>query len=213
MLTVWGRTNSLNVQKVMWAIGELEIVHQRHDVGGKFGGLDTDAYRRLNPNRRIPVIEDGGAVVWESNAIVRYLAARYGEGRLWASDPGSRAAADQWMDWMQTTLSPDLSTVFWGLVRTPRARRDAAAIEAAARALGAHYAILDAQLDGKAFITGDSLTMADIPAGTTCYRYYSLPVERPRLANVEAWYARLQERPAYRQQVMVSYEDLRVADA
>ncbi|MGH6960833.1 MAG: glutathione S-transferase, partial [Dongiaceae bacterium] len=136
MLTVWGRTNSLNVQKAMWTIGELDLPHRRRDVGGKFGGLDTEAYGRLNPNRRIPVIDDDGVVVWESNAIVRYLAARYGQGSLWAVDPGARAAADQWMDWMQTTLSPDLSTVFGGLVRTPRSKRDPAAIDAAARSLG-----------------------------------------------------------------------------
>src|SRR5262249_14445383 len=104
MLKIWGRTTSSNVQKVMWAVGELGLEHERIDAGGKYGGLETAAYGQLNPNRRIPTVEDGDAVVWESNVIVRYLAAKFGAGELWPSDPGARASADQWMDWQQTTL-------------------------------------------------------------------------------------------------------------
>src|SRR5262245_34169260 len=119
MLRIWGRTSSSNVQKAMWAVGELALAHERIDAGGDFGRLDTDEYARLNPNRRIPTLEDGRVVLWESNVIVRYLAAQYGAGGLWPTDPAVRGVADQWMDWQQTTLGPEMRTVFWGLVRTP----------------------------------------------------------------------------------------------
>jgi len=213
MLKVWGRRTSSNVQKVMWAVAELGLEHERIDVGGSFGGLDTPEFGALNPNRLIPVIDDGGVVIWESHAIVRYLAARYGRGTLWPEDPGERARADQWMDWLHTTVWPDLGRIFMGLVRTPPSRRDMQAIAEAAERLGRTYAILDRALEGRAYLLGDELGMGDIPLGTSLYRYYTLePVERPRLANLEAWYRRLQARPAYAEHAMVSYESLRVGD-
>jgi glutathione S-transferase len=203
MLRIWGRNNSINVQKVMWAVGEVGLEHERIDVGGAFGGLDTPEYGRLNPNRRIPTVEDGEVVVWESNACVRYLAARYGAGTLWPEDPARRAAADCWMDWQQTTLLADMTVTFWGLIRTPAAERDHAAIEAAAKRLGTTWRILDQHLASRRFVAGDSLTIGDIPVGASCYRYYGLPIERPQLPNVEAWYDRLKERAPFRAHVMV----------
>ena len=206
MLKVWGRTNSINVQKVMWTVGELGIPHERIDAGGAFGRLDTDGYGRLNPNRRVPTIEDddgGRVVVWESNAIVRYLAARYGAGSLWPGDPAARARADMWMDWMQTELVPDMTVVFWGLIRTPEEKRDGAAIGAAAKRLGDRWRIVDGWLGERAFIAGDGLTMGDVPVGAACYRYHALPIERPPLPRVEAWYARLRGRPPFREHVMI----------
>ena len=202
-MRIWGRPNSINVQKVMWTVAELGVEHERIDAGGAFGGLDTDAYGALNPHRRIPVVEDEGVVVWESNACVRYLAARYGAGGLWPEAPAARAQADQWMDWQQTTPHPDMTIVFWGLIRTPEAERDPAAIAAAAQRLGTIFGVLDAHLAKRRFVAGDALTMGDIPAGAACYRYHTLPIERPRLAHLEAWYARLQERPAFRGHVMI----------
>src|ERR1043165_8850475 len=124
MVRIWGRTTSSNVQKVMWAVGELGVPHERIDAGREFGGLATAAYGALNPNRKIPTIEDGNVVLWESNVMVRYLAAKFGSGTFWPVDDGTRGIADQWMDWQQTTLRDDMSTVFWGLVRTPPAERD-----------------------------------------------------------------------------------------
>jgi glutathione S-transferase len=203
MLKIWGRNNSINVQKVMWAVGELGRPHERIDVGGAFGGLDGAEYRALNANGRIPTIEDDGVVVWESNACVRYLAARYSAGSLWPEDPVARAAADMWMDWQQTTLLTDMTTVFWGLVRTPEAERDHAAIEAAAGRLGGLWRRLDNHLAGRRYVAGDHFTMGDIPVGATCYRYYQLAIERPKLAAIEAWYGRLQEREPYRTHVML----------
>jgi glutathione S-transferase len=203
MLKVWGRNNSINVQKVMWTVGELGLEHERIDAGGRFGGLDTPAYGALNPNRLVPVIEDDGVVVWESNAIVRYLAARYGEGGLWPADPARRAQADKWMDWKITCLQPDMTVVFWGLVRTPPEQRDTARIDSAAERLGRTFAILDEHLAGHRYVAGDNLTMGDIPVGAACYRYHALPIKRPALPALESWYARLREREPFRSHVMI----------
>ena len=203
MLRIWGRTSSINVQKVMWAVGELGLAHERVDAGGAFGGLDGEDYGARNPNRRIPTIDDEGVVVWESNACVRYLAARYDAGGLWPEDPAARARSDMWMDWQQTTLIPDMTVVFWGLIRTPEDKRDHGAIDAAAKRLGVSWRVLEAQLAGRRFVAGDRLTIGDIPVGAACYRYLGLPIERPPLPNLEAWYERLKQRAAYREHVML----------
>ncbi len=203
MIRVWGRRNSINVQKVMWTIAELGLDHERIDAGGAFGKLDTPEYGRLNPNRKIPVIEDGAVVVWESNAIVRYLAAAYGSGGLWPEQAAARAEADRWMDWQLTELSPLMHPIFWGLVRTPAERRDMAAITEAATAIGPVWRILDDHLARRRFVGGDSLTMGDIPVGCAYWRYRNLEVAKPPLPHLEAWFARLEERPGYREHVML----------
>lgn len=202
MITLWGRTNSGNVQKAMWALAELGLEHERIDAGGDYGGLDTVAYGALNPNRRVPTLRDGTVVLWESNVIVRYLAARYGAGGLWPTDAGVRGVADQWMDWQQTTLGPEMRIVFWGLVRTSPERRDRAAIDAAIDRLAELWGRLDGRLADRPFVAGDEFTMGDIPVGVMCYRYHALDVKRPRLDHLEAWYARVMERPAFRAHVM-----------
>ena len=203
MLTIWGRPNSINVQKVMWAVVELGLDHERHDVGGAFGGLDTDRYGQMNPNRKIPVLEDGDTVIWESHACVRYLAATYGEGNLWPTDPGLRSVADRWMDWKITTLLPFLHICFWGLIRTLEADRDQAAIDQAAKALGETWKLFDDHLQDRTFVIGDQLTMGDMPLGCAFYRYVNLPITRPSFPMIETWYARLQERAPFRDHVMV----------
>jgi glutathione S-transferase len=203
MLTVWGRTKSSNVQKVMWAIGELGLAHERIDAGREFGLVNTREYEALNPNQRIPTLRDGDFVLWESNVIVRYLAAKFGAGTLWPTDLARRAVADQWMDWQQTTLLPDMHTLYWGIARTPAPERDQPKIDAAIHNIKAIWGRLDAHLKGRDFIVGDTLTMGDIPVGTLCYRYHALGVERAPLDNLERWYARLQERDAFRRHVMI----------
>lgn len=203
MLKIWGRKNSINVQKVMWTVGELGLQHERVDVGGAFGGLDTPEFGAMNPNRKIPVVQDGDATVWESNAAVRYLAARYGAGSLWAEDPVRRWQADCWMDWQATTVHPDINPIFWGLIRTPEEQRDMKAIMAAAERLGRTWPILDAHLAQRSFVAGDRLTMGDIPVGCHYWRYRNLDVPRPDLPNLERWFGRLQEREPYRQHVMI----------
>ncbi|MGB3718952.1 MAG: glutathione S-transferase [Proteobacteria bacterium] len=214
MLKVWGRKTSINVQKVMWTVAELGLVHQRIDAGGQFGGLDTDEFGKLNPNRLVPVIDDNGFVLWESNAIVRYLAAVYGREKLGSADERQRALADQWMEWANSTLYSDIiATCFLGLIRTPAKDRNVAAIEKAAKRVGERLAILDAQLAGRSYILGDQLTAADIGCGSLMYRYFTLDIPRPRLENVEAWYQRLTERRAYQDHVMIDYQALKVPGA
>jgi len=214
MLKIWGRKTSINVQKVVWAVGELALPHERIDAGGPFGGLDTPEFGKLNPNRLVPVIEDDGFVLWESNAIVRYLTAVRGQRKLAATDERQRALADQWTEWANSMLYPDIIvTAFLGLIRTPAADRNVAGIEAAAKRAGERLAILDAQLAGRSYILGDQPTAADIGCGSFMYRYFTLDIPRPRLGNVEAWYQRLTERKAYQDHVMIDYQTMKVPGA
>ena len=203
MFKLWGRTNSINVQKAMWTVGELGLPHKRHDVGGPFGQLDTPDYIAKNPNQRIPTIDDGGTIVWESNAVVRYLAARYGAGTLWPTDPAARSEADRWMDWQQTTLTADMVVVFWGLIRTPADKRDMKAIEAAAQKMHQSWRILEGHMAERAYVGGDSFTMGDIPVGCFYWRYVNLPIPRPDFPNLDDWHKRLQGRAAFTKHVML----------
>jgi glutathione S-transferase len=210
MLRIWGRANSINVQKVMWTVGELAIPHERIDAGGKFGGLDTDEFRAMNPNSRVPVIDDNGAIVWESHSIVRYLAAKYGDGSLWPSDAAQRSLADRWMDWTLADLQPAfIGGVFWNFYRTPEPQRNWPLIRQGIARSAIHFKLLDRHLADKPFVGGDQLTIGDIAAGAQLYRYFELEIDRPVIPSVEAWYARLSARPAYRDHVMVPFEDLR----
>jgi len=210
MLKIWGRRSSYNVQKAMWLIGELELAHEHINAGGSAGGLDAPAFLAMNPHGRIPVIADDAATVWESHAVLRYLAARYGAGRFWSDDPAQRAAIDGWMDWSQTALQPDfLNGVFWGFYRTPDDKRNWGTINAALSRCATHFGKLDRLLDGRSFLLGETLSLADITAGTSLYRYFELEIERPSVPNVEAWYRRLCERDAYREHVMVPFGELR----
>jgi glutathione S-transferase len=214
MLKVYGRKTSVNVQKVMWTVAELQLPHTRVDAGGPFGGLDTAEYAALNPNRLVPTIDDGGFILWESLAVVRYLAERYGRGTLAPEGRHAYARADQWMEWANNTLNqPIIMTCFLQLIRTPAAQRDNNAVVAAAKLAGEKLAILDRQLEGRPFVLGDQLTMADIAAGTLLYRYFNMQIAHPRLVNLDLYYRRLTARPAYQQHVMVDFEAMKVPGA
>lgn len=209
MLKVWGRRNSFNVQKVLWLIGELEIPHEHIPAGGDFGGLNAPEFLALNPHGRIPVIDDDGHSVWESHAILRYLAARYGQKRFWSDDAWQRSAYERWMDWSQTALQPSfLNDVFFAFYRTPEKDRNWAVINRGVEQTAKHVQLLDRWLEGKSFLLGENLSLADITAGATLFRYFNIDVERPKVANVEGWYKRLQDRPAYREHIMVPFADL-----
>lgn len=203
MLKIWGRINSVNVQKVVWTAEELGVAYERVDAGMKFGIVDEPGYREMNPNGRIPTIQDEDLILWESNAIVRFLAAKYGAGRLCPVTLEARADADRWMEWCMTTIAPVITPLFQGLIRTPPERRDAKSIDEARSRMEGLAAILDAQLARKPFIAGETLTMGDIPLGCLMHRWYALPMEHPHFVNLAAWYARLGERPAYREYVML----------
>ncbi len=201
MLKLWGRVNSINVQKVLWALEELRVAYERVDAGLQFGVVNEPFYRKMNPNGRVPTIQDEGLVLWESNAIVRYLAAKHGQGLLWPTDLRTRADADRWMDWCTSTLAPAMTPVFWGLVRTPPEKRDAAKIAAGVEQCAKALELFDGCLADREYVAGKSFTMGDIPVGTFVHRWYALPLERPRAPNVEAYYARLKARPAYAKHV------------
>jgi len=197
MLKIWGRVNSVNVKKALWAAEELGLKYERIDAGMQFGLTRTPEYRRMNPNSLVPTIEDDGFVLWESHTIVRYLAAKHAAGTLWPTDPRVRADAERWMDWA-FTLQNAMRDVFWGLIRTPLEKRDAKAIEAGAkRSAELLGSVLEPALAGKDYLTGMSFTMGEIPLGCEVQRWMRVPIERPRLPNVEAWFERLRARPAF----------------
>jgi glutathione S-transferase len=201
MLKVWGRKNSSNVQKVMWALGETGVAHEHVEVGGAFGGNQDAAYLALNPNGLVPAIQDGDVVLWESNAIVRYIATKYGAGRLAPADPTMRARADQWMDWQQTTVSAPMVTCFWGLVRTPEEKRDHAAIAAAKDRYADAMRILDAHLAKLPYVAGEVFSMGDIPLAIMAHRYLFLFPDLPPLRNLQRWYGVVTARQAFRDHI------------
>jgi glutathione S-transferase len=203
MLKVWGRKYSINVQKVMWAVGELGLDHERVDAGGQFGRTKDAEYLAMNPNALVPTIDDNGFILWESNAIVRYLAAKHTAARLWPAEPTVRADADRWMDWAITTVISAMGPVFMGLIRTPPEKRDAAAIEASRAKTADALAIFDKHIAKRDYAAGKSLTMGDIPIGCAVNRWYALPIERPKMAALEAYYQRLQQRPSFKTHVMI----------
>ena len=203
MLKIWGRRNSINVQKVMWTVAELGLAHERIDAGMSYGVVNEAWYAARNPNRLVPTIDDDGVVLWESNVIVRYLAAKHAPGKFIPTDLVARAKAEMWMDWQQSTVAPGLGPLFLGLIRTPPEKRDMNAIEAGAERVRKALAVLDAQLAGRAYITGDSLTVADVPLGCAVHRWYALPMERPHLPQLRAWYERLSKRKPFADHVML----------
>ena len=210
MITIWGRATSSNVQLVMWAVAELGLEHERINAGGMHGGLDTPEYLAMNPNGLIPVIRDGEAVVWESCAILRYLAARYGDEVFWPADPVARARLDMWAEWAKLNVASTFTTgIFWQLVRTPEAKRDMDAVRATETRLKALMPLLDVRLGAGPWLGGGELSFADIVIGHFLYRYYDLSFDRAATPNIDAYYARLTERPAFAEHVMVSYESLR----
>ena len=202
MLTVWGRINSINVQKVLWTLAELGLEYRRIDAGMKFGVNDTPEYKAMNPTGLVPTIDDDGYVLWESNAIVRYLAARHAPGALYPEDLTARFDAERWMDWQALAFNTAITPVFVGLIRTPEDQRDMAGIEAARAKTESCIAILDDHLAGRDYMNGAAFTMADIPVGAGVNRWYKLPVERASRPNVERWLERLKERPGFRAHVV-----------
>ena len=201
MLKIWGRLTSVNVQKVVWCADELGLDYERTDAGGIFGIVNTPEYLAMNPNGLVPVIEDDDFVLWESNAIVRYLAAKHGEGSLWPTGLQMRADADRWMDWQAVSFNPAIGPGFWQLIRTAPEKRDPAVIEAARESGEKKLALLDAHLATREFVAGSSFTMGDIPLGCSVDRWYKLPLPRESHPHVERWYAGLRARKGAKQVV------------
>lgn len=211
MLTIWGRKTSSNVQALMWCVGELGLDHIRHDAGHRHGGTDTPAFLAMNPNGTVPVLRDGdGPPLWETGAILRYLAARHGSGAFWPADPVARADVDRWAEWAKINIAMAFTQpVFWRVVRTPAGARDPAAIRDALDAFETTLRIAEARLSALPFLAGEAFTLADIQFGHVLYRYFDIDIARRPCPAVRAYYRRLAQRPAFREHVMVSYEELR----
>jgi glutathione S-transferase len=196
MLKIWGRTNSVNVKKALWAAEELGLRYERVDAGMQFGVTKTPEYLRMNPNSLVPTIEDDGFVLWESHTIVRYLCAKHSAGKLCPSDLKARADVERWMDWA-FTFQGAMRAVFWGLIRTPPEKRDPKAIEEGRQQSIRLAEILDRYFESKSFVGGSAFTMGDIPIGCEVQRYMRVPIERPRLPALEAWFERLRQRAPF----------------
>jgi len=198
MLTIWGRTNSINVQKVLWCCGELGLKYDRIDAGMQYGVNNTPEYRALNPNGLVPTIDYDGFILWESHAILRYLCGIHGLGTLWPGTPRAFAEADRWMEWYNTTLWLSLRPVFWNLVRVAPEKRDMALVNESIKRLATNLEIADAHLAKNRYFGGKQFTMGDIPMGVAAFRWFNLPIDRPALKNLESWFARIVERPAFK---------------
>lgn len=199
MLRIWGRLSSVNVQKVVWCADEIGLAYERIDAGGAFGVTRTPEYLAMNPNALVPVIEDDGLILYESNAIVRYLAARDSPGGLWPRELRKSADVDRWMEWQSTSFTPAMRDIFWQLVRTPAEKRDAQAIEASRTECERLAAILDAHLAGSRHLTDNGFTAADIVVGCATHRWLNLPIKREPRPHLERWYGEIRSRPGARQ--------------
>jgi glutathione S-transferase len=203
MLKIWGRNTSSNVQKAMWAVGELKLEHTRIDVGGAFGKTKEPAYLAINPNSLVPTLEEeDGFTLWESNSIVRYLAGKHDKnGVLEPKDAKQRALASQWMDWQLSVVAPAIHAAFWGLIRTPAEKRDLAAIKASQDKTTAAMKMLDTQLGKTPFVAGPVFSYGDIPVGVMCYRYRQLVPGRPTMPNLDRWYETIAKRKPFQDHV------------
>jgi len=198
-LTIWGRANSVNVQKVLWCLAELDLAYERIDAGMAFGKNDQPEYLAMNPNGRVPTLVDGDYVLWESNSIMRYLNLAHGKASpIYPQSPQARAAVDRWLDWTLSTLQPVDRPVFWALVRTPKEKRDMVAIQKDVDAEAVVWRIPDALLATRRYIEGDQFTIADIALGAFARRWFGVGgVTKPKLPNLERWFALISERPGF----------------
>jgi len=203
MIKIWGRNTSSNVQKAMWAVGELELECKRIDIGGAFGKNKEPAYLAMNPNGMVPTLEEeDGFLLWESNSIVRYLAGKYDKnGVLEPKDAKRRALASQWMDWQLSVVGPAITPAFWGLIRTPPEKRDHAAIKVSQDKTAEAMKMLDGQLGKTRYAAGDAFSYGDIPVGIMCYRYVQLVPDRPKTPNLDRWYTAISRRQAFKDHV------------
>lgn len=203
MVRVLGRANSINVQKVMWLGAEVGLDIDRVDIGGPFGGNDTPEYFTKNPTGKIPTLEDGELILWESHTIVRYIAEVYGSSPWWPAKIEDRYHANQWMDFYLTVMHPPMTVLFWTLIRTPLEQRDATAFDKAVNDASNAWSLVDKHLAENKFLTGTAPTMGDIPLACAAYRWHNLDISRPDLPHLKAWYETFAARLAFQQNVML----------
>lgn len=201
-MQIWGRVNSTNVRKVLWCAAELGLAYEHVNAGGAFGLVNEPAYRAMNPNGLVPCLKDGDLVLWESNVIVRYLARQYGHEPFAPKDAKAWASADKWMDWASLSFGAPFRDVFWNLVRLPPEQRNMAEVARGTEQCARLMTLADAALAETPYLSGRDLGIGDIPLGCIAYGWFSMPIDRPELPHLAAWYARLTERPAFQSAVM-----------
>lgn len=209
MIKLWGRANAYNVQKVMWALNELNLTYEQIDVGSNPGDLETESFKQLNPHSRIPVLVDNDAVIWQSNTIIRYLINMYGSNDFATTSPIQQSHIERWMDWELATLQPDFIDLFWGFYRTTEANRDDTKIEYHRERCSDHIRQLDQQLETQPYLAGETFSIADICCATSLYRYFEMGIEVDKPKNLMSWYDRMASRPAYRKSIMVPFTELK----
>jgi glutathione S-transferase len=202
-LTIWGRSNSVNVQKALWCLAELELPFERIDAGMQFGKNNEAEYLAMNPNGRVPTLVDGDYVLWESNSVMRYLCMAYGNGTpIYPIDPKRRAAVDRWLDWTLSTVQPVDRPVFWALIRTPREKQDMTQIQKDVDVEAPVWALADRQLSTRQYMEGDHFTIADIAVGAFARRWLGFTgIDKPAFPHVERWYKDIAGRPSFAKQL------------
>jgi glutathione S-transferase len=211
-IKIWGRKTSSNVQKVLWILDELDLDYEHIGADAQFGQASTPEYRAMNPNGLVPVMQHGDLMVWESHAIMRYLAATFGEGTLWQTSPAARAPINQWEIWAVTSLIPAISKVFYAIVRAAPSKRDPKLIGETVAAASSALKILDDQLAKSKYVAGDAFSLADIPCASLMFRWETMEIDRPNLPNVARWMELIKQRPGYQKWGTISYDSLRILD-
>ena len=204
MIKIFGRSTSSNVQKALWCAAEVgvDFVHEA-EYGGDFGRVDETEYRALNPNGLVPTLIHDDFVLWESHSIIRYLGAVFGAGKLWPTDPKTRAASEKWMDWSLSALERAYFPAFYQLIRKSPEQRSQTAVDQAVKDATPLLGILNTALGDGPFVCGDQLTLGDIALAPTLHRWYNLDIPRPDTPNVRAWYDTALQRPAFGKYVAI----------
>jgi glutathione S-transferase len=197
-LHIWGRLNSINVQKVLWLCEDLKIPFERTDAGMQYGVNKTQFYLQLNPNGLVPVIKDNELVLWESHAILRYLSKKHDVADiLYPKSADQAAKIDQWLDWYNTTAWPVMRPLFWGFIRTKPEERNLQELEKTRVQMSSILKILDNQLKSTPWVTGDHFTIADLPLALIAFRWFNLPIEREDYQHLSRWFKQIELRPGY----------------
>ena len=204
MIQLYGRRNSINVQKVSWALCELNIEFKWHDEHGKFGTVNVENYEKLNPQLIVPTLDYNGTIINQSNSIVRYLYRKHTDVYE-ISKAEDIAIAEQWMEFQATDLQLNMTPIFWGLVRNPPEDRDQDLIDKNLILLNKKFEIFDNFLEGHEYILNNSFGMSDIIMGVATYRYNSLPIERPNLVNLQNWYKKISNRNCFKKNILGTF--------
>jgi len=204
LIHLYGRKNSINVQKVSWALCELNLDFKWHDENGKFGTVNVKNYEKLNPQLIVPTLDHHGHIITQSNGIVRYLYRKY-TNTYTISKAEDIAIAEQWMEFQTTDLQLNMTPVFWGLVRNPPEDRDQGLIDKNIKLLNQKFEIFDKFLSDREYILNNQFGMADIIMGVASFRYNSLPIQRPNLSNFQYWYQRINDRECFKKNILGTF--------